>query len=223
MRPSFLQVLVLGGLLVLSACTSQKRHSAPVSVSFQPTELKALTIQEKITRADEVMLAYSLSVLDENNQLTSTQNGIWGVQRVQKDDQFTNFQGLSLSVPPKSKVVATVVLMEIDDYSRAQKFVGEIRKYTGVAGAVAGFFQVTELTNPVGYFLLSLQAAGLVLNQSRWIDPDDLLGADTKTYTYDELQKGLPVTITPLKFSNHSRLDRYEYRLQTRWSIQKTR
>ncbi len=198
--------LVLG----VVACKNQSRRS-PVWVKFQPASLKAVSIQEKVTRQDELMLAYSLSVLNENNQLINTQNGAWGVQRTKKGDQFNAFQGLSIEVPPRCRVVATTVLMEIDDYSKAQKLVNDIRKYTGYAGAAASLLQVTELTNPVGYFLVSLQAAGLVLNNSNRIDPDDLLGSFSRTYTYEEVQNMKLVQTIPLKFSADGRFDNYEY------------
>ncbi|MDQ1085714.1 hypothetical protein [Siphonobacter sp. SORGH_AS_1065] len=206
-------------LISLTACKNQSRRSS-VAVKFQPTSLKAVTIQEKITRQDELMLAYTLSVLDENNHLINTQNGAWGVQRTKKGDQFTAFPGLSIEVPPKSRVVATVVLMEIDDYSKAQKLVTDIRKYTGYAGAAASLLQVTELTNPVGYFLLSLQAAGLVLNNSNRIDPDDLLGSFSRTYTYEEVAKMTVTQTIPLKFSADTRFDSYEYQLNFQISRQ---
>ncbi len=199
-------------LLALAACKNQSRRS-PVWVKFQPASLKAVSIQEKVTRQDELMLAYSLSVLDDNNQLINTQNGAWGVQRTKKGDQFNTFPGLSIEVPPRCRVVATTVLMEIDDYSKAQKLVNDIRKYTGYAGAAASLLQVTELTNPVGYFLVSLQAAGLVLNNSNRIDPDDLLGSFSRTYTHEEVQNMNTVQTIPLKFSADGRFDSYEYQL----------
>lgn len=199
-------------LISLTACKNQSRRS-PALVKFQPVSLKAVAIQEKITRQDELMLAYTLSVLDEDNHLTNTQNGAWGVQRAKKGDQFTAFQSLTIEVPPKGRVVATAVLMEIDDYSKAQKLVTDIRKYTGYAGAAASLLQVTELTNPVGYFMLSLQAAGLVLNNSNRIDPDDLLGTFSQTYTYEEVKKMTSPQTIPLKFSADSRFDSYEYQL----------
>ncbi|MFT4032723.1 MAG: hypothetical protein QM669_09915 [Siphonobacter sp.] len=105
-----------------------------------------------------------------------------------------------------------MVLVEVDDYAQAQKFVTEIKKYTGLVGSAATFLSAAELTNPIGYVLLSLQAAGIMLEHRIWFDKDDVLGA--KEYSYEELRQGLPRRVIPLKFSQKSRLDSYDYDLR---------
>lgn len=183
-----------------------------------PTELNAVSIQESLTRYDELMMAWSVSVLNSKNQLVSTAHAAWGVQKTRKGDRFTDFQPVKVVVPPESKIVATAVLMEIEDYSKAQRLVGQIRKYTGMAGSAAALLEATEVTNPLGYLVMSLQAAGIALDHSDKLDPDDVLGTWNLDRRDSELVRGT-VNI-PVRFQKSARFNRYRYDVKFRISVE---
>jgi hypothetical protein len=110
--------------------------------------------------------------------------------------------------------VASVALVEVEDYSRAQQLVTRIRTYTGLAGGAATLLSVPELGSPLGYLALSLQAAGIVLQQPEWFDADDVLGADTFTLSGAQLRARRPVRYPiPRRFRGERPLSRYDYEL----------
>lgn len=207
MKPAFFLAL----LALLSACQPTK-HTA----TLRPTYLQANDLEETLTRRDEVMLAYALSAYDAQNRLLDTRNGAWGVESVKKGQRFgpERFVPLNLPVPKGGRLVATVALVEVEDYQRAQELVGKIRQATGVAGGAATFLQLTELTNPIGYLLLSLQAAGLGLNLVRQFDADDVLGSDTFALTPDQLRAGPRRYHRQLRFQGRHGGERYDYEVR---------
>lgn len=195
-------------LLLLSSC------QRPLTATLQPQSLKANSLEEIVDRKDEILLAYALSAFDEKNQLVGTQNGAFGVESMKKGQVIgtDRFVPVSLSVPPRGRLVATVALIEVEDYSRAQQFVDRIRKVTGLAGGAATLLQATELTSPLGYLVLSLQAAGIALQNTKYFDSDDVLGSHTFTLSGAQLRKPARFRI-PKRFQGTARLSRYDYEL----------
>lgn len=205
---------------VLAGCQTAKIAPPPArnrELVLMPAELTAISIQEKLTRYDELMLAYSVSVLNEKNELISTAHMAWGVQKARKGDRFDVFQPVKVEVPPGARMVATAVLMEIEDYSKAQKLVGQIRKYTGMAGSAAALLEVGELTNPIGYLVMSLQAAGIALDHSDKLDANDVLGTWSLNRKEEELVTG--VVHIPVRFEKSARFDNYRYDAKFRVSV----
>jgi hypothetical protein len=181
---------------------------------LQPQSLKANSLEEIVDRKDEILLAYALSAFDEKNQLVSTQNGAFGVEKIQKGQVVgtDRFVPVSLPVPVRGRLVATIALIEVEDYAQSQQFVDRVRKVTGLAGGAATLLQATELSNPIGYLLLSLQAAGIALQNTKYFDADDVLGTDTFTIPGDQLRKPALFRI-PKRFRGTQRLSRYDYEL----------
>lgn len=197
--------------LLLTACQPTK-----FTATLQPTYLKANDLEETITRRDEVVLAYALSVYDAQNRLLDTRNGAWGVESVKRGQQFgpERFVPLNLPVPKGGRLVATVALVEVENYRRAQELVGKIRQITGFAGGAATLLQLTELTNPLGYLLLSLQAAGIGLNLVRQFDGDDVLGSDAFTLTPQQLRTGPRRYHRQLQFQSRHGGERFDYEVR---------
>jgi len=194
----------------LTACQPTR-----LTAILQPNALKANDLEETLTRRDEVMLAYALSVYDSKNQLTDTRNGAWGVEKVKTGQQFgpERFKPLQLPIPKGGRLVATLALVEVEDYQQAQEWVGKIRKYSGLAGGAATLLQLTELTSPLGYLLLSLQGAGLGFDLARRFDTDDVLGTDTFQLSPDQLRSGPRRYIRPLTFRGRNGGQTYHYEL----------
>jgi hypothetical protein len=197
-------------LFLLTAC-----HPAKLAATFQPTALQANDLEETLTRRDEIMLAYALSVYDAQNHLLDTRNGAWGVERVKTGQAFAadRFAPLTLPIPKGGRLVATLALMETEDYSKATELVGKIRQATGLAGGAATLLQATELSTPLGYLLLSLQAAGFGFELARRFDADDVLGTDTFTLTPDQLRTGPRRYTRPLRFRGRHLGQTYDYEL----------
>jgi hypothetical protein len=209
-----LVVLVLA--LVVASCQPTR-----FTATLRPTHLKANDLEETFTRRDEALLAYALSAYDAQNRLLDTRNGAWGVERVKRGQTFGSerFVPLDLPVPKGGRLVATVALVEVEDYQRAQDLVGKIRQATGVAGGAATFLQLTEITNPIGYLLLSLQAAGIGLNLVQQFDADDVLGTDTFTLTPQQLRTGPRRYHRQLQFEGRHGGERYEYEIRYEMSV----
>lgn len=207
MKPAFFLAL----LALLAAC-----QPTLLRATLRPTHLKANNLEETLTRRDEVMLAYALSAYDARDRLLATRNGAWGVESVRKGQQVgpERFVPIDLPLPKGGRLVATVALVEVEDYRRAQELVGKIRQLTGFAGGAATLLQLTELTNPLGYLLLSLQAAGIGLNLVRQFDGDDVLGSDAFTLTPRQLRTGPRRYHRQLRFQGRHGGERFEYEVR---------
>jgi len=159
------------------------------------------------------MLAYALSAYDAQNRLLATRNGAWGVERMKTGQEVgpERFVPIDLAVPRGGRLVATVALVEVEDYQQAQEVVGKIRQYTSIAGGAATLLQLTELTSPLGYLLLSLQAAGIGLNLVRQFDRNDVLGSDSFSLTPQQLRTGPRRYDRELRFQGRHGGERYDY------------
>ncbi len=197
-------------LAFLTACQPTK-----LTATIQPKMLKANDLEETLTRRDEVMLAYALSVFDAKNQLIDTRNGAWGIEKVKTGQQFgpERFTPLSLPIPKGGRLVATLALIEVENYQQAQELVTKIRTYTGLAGGAATLFQLTELTSPLGYLLLSLQGAGFGFDLAKRFDTDDVLGSETFQLSPQELKSGPRQYVRPLTFRGRHAGQTYHYEL----------
>ena len=84
MKYTYLYTILL--MLGFVSCKSTKsitenKAKLPAQfVQFQVKSLKALNLEEELTLADEVVLTYSLTALDENNKVVQVANGSWGVE-----------------------------------------------------------------------------------------------------------------------------------------------
>ncbi|WP_019987093.1 hypothetical protein [Rudanella lutea] len=170
---------------------------APKSVltaEMQPRSLKALNLEETLSRRDEVMLAYALTAYDANNRAVSVVNGGWGVASVRKNEEIAlakQAQPLQLTVPKNGRVVASVVLIEVDDTGQAQTILNQIRQIHNVVSVPAGLLlTATEVLTPLKYITAGLTAAGLGVKLVDQFDDDDLLGQSSAQLNERELSAG---------------------------------
>lgn len=169
-------------------------------VQFQVKSLKAINLEEELTFADEVVLTYSLTALDENNKVVQVANGSWGVESLKKGQVVLGdkFKNIELQIPPKGKVLSSVVLTEIDDYQKAQNMVKKINEFGGLGKIPAIFISLGEFETPLAVVFASLQAAGIGLKAAEKFDQDDLLGQSTfdlNVSTISDKQKMYPINL----------------------------
>ena len=192
--------------LLFTSCKSVKiltnsQTQKPVQfVQFQVKSLKAINLEEELTFADEVVLTYSLTALDENNKVVQVANGSWGVESLKKGQVVLGdkFKNIELQIPLKGKVLSSVVLTEIDDYQKAQNMVKKINEFGGLGKIPAIFISLGEFETPLAVVFASLQAAGIGLKAAEKFDQDDLLGQSTfdlNVSTILDKQKMYPINL----------------------------
>jgi hypothetical protein len=171
------------------------------SIVFQIKSLKAINLEEDLTLADEIMLTYSLTAVDESNKVVQVANGSWGVESMKKGQIALSerFKSIELLLPFKGKILSSVILTEIEDYKKAQNTVKKINEFGGLGKIPAMFISLGEYETPLAIVFASLQAAGIGLKAIEHFDQDDLLGQNTfdlPVATLSSTQKLYPVNLT---------------------------
>jgi hypothetical protein len=158
-------------------------------ISLQVKSLKAIDLEEDLTLADEVVLTYSLTAVDENNKILEVANGSWGVESMKKGQIVLGekFNPISIQIPQKGKVLSSVILTEIDDYQKAQNIVNKINTIGGLGKIPTMFMSLGEYETPLAIVFASLQAAGIGLKAVDNYDKDDLLGQNKYNVFTDRL------------------------------------
>lgn len=207
LKTSFVLLLCL----VFTACSVPKQ----TLTDLQITSLKALDLEESISRSDELMMAYTLTSFDAKGKAVASVNGSWGIQEVVKDQQFGEkaFRPIQLEIPKNGKLVASLVLIEVDDYEQAKKTISEIRKYHEIIKIPAGIAELADVTlTPLKYISIGLSAVGVGFQLADRLDKDDLLGQNKTELTYEKAVSTPSVRI-PLKFTGKNLGDSYHYEL----------
>ena len=209
--PFKLPILTLLVAFYLTSCQPAK----PTLTRFQITSLKALDLEETLTRNDELLMAYTLTSFDASDKAVAVSTGSWGIQAAKKGQEFREsaFQPIEIPFPKNGKVVATVVLVEIDDYAQAQKTLTEIRKYHDYIKIPAALAELADIAlTPLKYLSLGLSATGVGFQLADRLDDDDILGQNSTELTY---QKALlsPSMKVPLSFQNTHLGGSYHYEL----------
>ncbi|RYF49226.1 MAG: hypothetical protein EOO39_45865, partial [Cytophagaceae bacterium] len=184
MRIHIVLLSLLVGVSMQMSCTRQPALTAELT----PRSLKAVNLEETLTRRDELMMAYSLTSYDAQNKAVAVVNGGWGVESVQKDQQLdlqaTAPQGehnpakpINLVIPRNGRIVASLVLIEVDDYNQARQTMTKIQKVHNLIAVPAGLLlTATEVLTPLKYVSAGLVASGVGLQLLDKLDDDDLLG-----------------------------------------------
>ncbi len=210
-------VLLLGFISCKSSksVTENKNKQQTQFVQFQVKSLKAINLEEELTFADEVVLTYSLTALDENNKVVQVANGSWGVESMKKGQVVLGdkFKTIELQIPLKGKVLSSVILTEIDDYQKAQSLVKKINEVGGLSKIPAMFIALGEFETPLAVVFASLQAAGIGLKAAEKFDQDDLLGQSTfdlNISTISDKQKMYPINLI---FEGEHLKNKFKYEL----------
>jgi hypothetical protein len=214
-----IQILTI--ILLFTSCKSAKtltntQVQKPVQFAqIQVKSLKAINLEEELTFADEVVLTYSLTAVDENNKVVQVANGSWGVESMKKGQIVLGdkFKTIELQIPLKGKVLSSVVLTEVDDYQKAQTLVKKINEVGGLGKIPAMFISLGEFETPLAVVFASLQAAGIGLKAAEKFDQDDLLGQSTfdlNVSTISDKQKMYPINLI---FEGEHLKNKFKYEL----------
>ena len=195
--------------------TENKSKNAAQFARFQVKSLKAINLEEELTFADEIVLTYSLTAVDENNKVVQVANGSWGVESMKKGQVVLGdkFKTIELQIPFKGKVLSSVILTEIDDYQKAQGLVKKINEVGGLGKIPAMFISLGEFETPLAVVFASLQAAGIGLKAAEKFDQDDLLGQSTfdlNVSTITDKQKMYPINLV---FEGEHLKNKFKYEL----------
>lgn len=201
-RPVFSRLATSTMALALVACAPQKSLTAELA----PHSVRALNLEETISQRDELMLLYSLTSYDAKNQPAGVVNGAWGVVPIKKDQQIeltSQAKPIQLALPKNGRVVAALVLIEVDDYTRAQETLTRVQKIHNMISVPAGLLlTATEVLTPLKYVTAGLLAAGVGLRVVDQFDTDDLLGQSSTVLKEADVRKAnrqswqVPATFT---------------------------
>ncbi|MEZ0538823.1 hypothetical protein [Fibrella arboris] len=207
--------LPLGGLtlLFLASCAAPR----PLTAELRPNSLKANNLEETISRRDEVMLAYSLVSYDAQNKAVGVVNGGWGVQSMTKGTSadLTKSIPIRLPMPKNGRMVASMVLIEVDDYNQASELLGKIQRVNTVISVPAGILLAgAEALTPLKYVAAGLTAAGMGLQFANQLDDDDVLGQSSVELTDAAIRKsGKRIMRIPAHFTGQHLRDSFDYEL----------
>lgn len=186
------------------------------TVMLQVKSLEAINLEEDLTFADEIVLTYSLTAVDENNKVIQVANGSWGVESMKKGALVLKerFKPIELIVPAKSKVLSSIILTEIEDYKKAQNTVLKINSFGGLSKIPALFISLGEYETPMAVVFASLQAAGIGLKAAERFDKDDLLGQSTFEIKTDTISKAKQVVPVDLNFEGEHLKNSFQYKMK---------
>lgn len=200
-------------LLLLASCAAPR----PLTAELKPNSLKANNLEETVSRRDEVMLAYSLVSYDAQNKAVGVVNGGWGVQALAKGSPADLSQAVPVRLPmPKNgRIVASIVLIEVDDYNKASELVGKIQRANTIVSVPVGLLvSGAEALTPLKYVSAGLAAAGMGLQFANQLDDDDVLGQSSVELTEAALKKSRrPLMRVPARFSGKHLRDSFDYEL----------
>ncbi len=186
----------------------------PIITSLSINTLKANEIEEKISGADEILMTYSLFSFDENNQPINAQHGSFGVEKMTSGTNISpqKISPLSITLPSKGKIVASLVLMEIDDYEKAQKIIQKLTLANGLGQIPAMFLQIGEAATPLKYLSWAIMGADASVKGLKYFDGNDILGQFKTELQIENLKIGQNITI-PIKFNDKNYLNHYDYEI----------
>ncbi|WP_139361594.1 hypothetical protein [Spirosoma sp. 209] len=210
--------------VVLLSCAPQK----PLTAELQPHSLHALNLEETVSQRDELMLAYSLASYDAQGKPVGVVNGGWGVETVRRGQRLDlaatgsgapgkgPAQPIRLALPRNGRLVASLVLIEVDDYNRANQFLDQIRRvHNVVAGPAAFLLTATEVLTPLKYVAAGLAASGIGLKLVDQFDDDDLLGQSSADLREADLRaKKQRFVRIPATFKGQNLRDVFDYQLE---------
>ena len=183
--------------------------------SMQITSLQAVDLEETLTRGDELMIAFSLTSFNAAGKAVAVSNGSWGIVEAKTGQVFPgkDFMPIQIPLPKNGRVVATLALVEVDDYAQAQKTLAAIRKYHDFIKIPAALAELADVAlTPLKYLSLGLSVAGVGFQLADRLDADDILGLNSTELSY---QKALanPTLKVPLTFKDSHLKSSYHYEL----------
>ncbi|GAB3948061.1 hypothetical protein GCM10028805_21510 [Spirosoma harenae] len=217
-----LKISLISVILLQISCAPQPALTA----ELVPRSLRAVNLEETVSRRDELMMAYSLTSYDTQNKPVAVVNGGWGVVTVQKDqlinlqatgnEQISTAKPINLELPRNGRIVASLVLIEVDDYTRAKETMAKIQKIHNIVAIPIGILlTVTEALTPLKYVSAGLVASGVGLQLLDKLDDDDLLGQSSVELKEADFRKSKQKLVhVPTIFTGKNMNDAFDYRLE---------
>lgn len=221
-------ILFLIILVQISGC----RRQPVLMAELVPRSILAENLEETLSGRDELMMAYSLTSYDAQNKPASVVNGGWGVEPMKKgqtlDLQSTGVRSderssgehqpakpIQLTLPRNGKIVASLVLIEVDDYNQARQTLAKIQKIHNLVAVPVGLLlTATEVLTPLKYVSAGLIASGIGLQLLDKLDDDDLLGqTSVELHEADLRKKKQRFVRVPAAFAGHNMRDSFAYQL----------
>jgi hypothetical protein len=166
---------------------------------------------------DEITFVYTIIETDGYGKAVRSSTYGWGPYDVRAGDGYDTryFEDISLSrLPVGHGVVVTLSIVEIEDYSKAQKMLGTINKYRR-------YVEMANTFNPEPYSKTAIEIVGDVLYYSKfgldfvaWADDNDVLADQVDVGTPDLVQSALLGSRqlgNGWVFSGSNNTDHYEY------------
>ncbi len=172
-------------------------------------------MEETLTRQDGLILTYTLTFFDAAGQAVGVSNGSWGIVEAKTGQVFPaqDFQPIEIPIPKNGKIVASLVLIEVDDYAQAQKTLATIKKYHDFIKIPAALAELADVAlTPLKYLSLGLTVVGVGFQLTDRLDADDILGQSSTGLTYQQARLS-PVVRIPLIFENKHLGTGFHYKL----------
>lgn len=204
-------------LLVGAGCFSASCYR-PLSAEMKIQSLKAVNLEETLSRRDELMMTWSLTAFDSQNRLVGVINNAWGVETVKKGAvvSLANQAPISLPIPKNGKVVASLVLLEVDDYSQAEQLIKRVKNVNQWVQVPVGLFVLSaEVLTPLKYVTLGLAAAGLSVELADRLDANDVLGQSSVELRDTDIRKSKQTAMhVPAHFTGQHLRDSFDYQVE---------
>ncbi|MHA8066922.1 hypothetical protein V7S76_09585 [Aquirufa sp. ROCK2-A2] len=190
---------------------ASKRISKQIILSLK--SLKANDIQENITFSDELLLNYSISVI-EGNKIIQTSAAIKKLGKIKQGDEI-NLDSLHLPAMrllKNQKLGIQLSLWEIDDYDQISKTLNQVNTFGGILQVPIALAEWSAVSNPLGWFLWGTRAGGMGMYFLSKFDQNDLLGVSELIWDFEEIPNG---KVNRFKRGNwkggKNALDSYDY------------
>jgi hypothetical protein len=211
--------IILITVLTFISCARQSALTAELT----PRSLNAVNLEETLSRRDELIMAYSLTSYDAKNKAVGVVNGGWGVESIKRGQQLDlsavgpqQAKPISLQIPRNGRIVASLVLIEVDDYNQARQTMAKIQKIHNIVAVPVGLLiTAAEVLTPLKYVSAGLVASGVGLQLLDKLDNDDVLGqSSVELHEADLRKKKQRLVHVPSTFSGRNMRDAFEYRLE---------
>jgi uncharacterized protein YxeA len=195
-------IFIMIAVIFLNGCTvfQTKKHdtTGDATIQLTITSLHAKQVQEKgmldADTGDELALVYTINAYDKQGQLTSVNNGLWGIRQTQQNALILSDQFNKLNIPAYTdgRILVAISLIEIDDFKGERKM-AKVRDYTkGVRFPkllrVSSFEEDKNLP-PLEIINRSFRIAGYKHFKAKQMDvsTNDELGSTKQSFSATEL------------------------------------
>ncbi len=171
----------------------QKRLYKPEKklISLKLESIKANDIQEDLTFSDELLLNYSISLI-ENDKVIQSYIGVKNLGNVKKGQkiQLDSLVLHSIILKKNQKLGIQISLWEIDNYDQMAKALNQVNTFGGILQVPIALAEWSSISNPLGWFLWGTRAGSFGMVFLSKFDQNDLLGVSEIVWPYEEIPKG---------------------------------